>query len=187
MIEPFPDGHPSDLHFCRSRCLSNRILTEYLYNIRHERDIVYFGHGRRRTRHVPPGHEASLRRPAGGEADTKLEDHIAHRENVLDNVQREITKFLGKITVKRVPSAVSERARRLLRISDELESVSDEASTVLKVSRRLRKDGQEFSDPGPRRTRHPQRLRTRPGLLPQHRRNPRRQQRQLTPRAFCPP
>ena len=87
-----------------------------------------------------------VRKVLTGEADTKIEDHIAHRENVLDNVQREITEFLGKIMVKRVPSAVSERARRLLRISDELESVSDEASTVLKVTRRLRKDGQEFSE-----------------------------------------
>ncbi len=89
---------------------------------------------------------ADVRKVLTREADTKLEDHIAHRENVLDNVQREITEFLGKIMVKRVPTAVSERARRLLRISDELESVSDEASTVLKVARRLRKDGQEFSE-----------------------------------------
>ena len=37
------------------------------------------------------------------------------------------------------------RARRLLRLSDELESVSDEASTILKVTRRLRRGGQEFS------------------------------------------
>ena len=90
---------------------------------------------------------AGVRKVLTGEADQKLEDHIAHRENVLDNVQREVTEFLGKIMVKRVPTSVAERARRLLRMSDELESVSDEAATILKVTHRLRKDGQAFSAP----------------------------------------
>ena len=87
-----------------------------------------------------------VRKVLTGEADQKLEDHIAHREDVLDNVQREVTEFLGKIMVKRVPVEVAERARRLLRLTDELESVSDEAATVLKVTRRLRKGGQAFSE-----------------------------------------
>ena len=87
-----------------------------------------------------------VRKVLTGEADQKLEDHIAHREDVLDNVQREVTEFLGKIMVKRVPVEVAERARRLLRLTDELESVSDEAATVLKVTRRLRKGGQDFSE-----------------------------------------
>ena len=87
-----------------------------------------------------------IRKVLTGEADQKLEEHIAHREDVLDNVQREVTEFLGKVMVKRVPTAVADRARRLLRMTDELESVSDEASTILKVTRRLRKGGQRFSD-----------------------------------------
>ena len=89
---------------------------------------------------------SGVRKVLTGEADAKLEDHIAHREDVLDNVQREVTEFLGKVMVKRVPTAVAERARRLLRMSDELESVSDEAATILKVTRRLRKDGLAFSN-----------------------------------------
>ena len=80
-----------------------------------------------------------------GEAAERQEDHILHREAVLDNVQREVTEFLGKIMVKRAPAAVSARVRRLLRLSDELESVSDEAAAILKVTRRLRKSGQNFS------------------------------------------
>lgn len=80
-----------------------------------------------------------------GEADSKLEEFIAHREDILDNVQHEVTEFLGKIMVKRVPAAVSARARRLLRMTDELESASDESATILKVTRRLRKGGQNFS------------------------------------------
>ena len=87
-----------------------------------------------------------VRKVLTDEADPKLEDHIAHREDVLDNVQREVAEFLGRIMVKRVPVEVAERARRLLRLSDELESVSDEAATVLKVTRRLRKGGQSFSE-----------------------------------------
>ena len=81
-----------------------------------------------------------------GTATDSAEEHILHREEVLDNVQREITEFLGKIMVKRAPTEVSDRVRRLLRLSDELESVSDEAATILKATRRLRKGGQNFSE-----------------------------------------
>jgi phosphate:Na+ symporter len=81
-----------------------------------------------------------------GEATDSAEKHILHREDVLDNVQREITEFLGKIMVKRAPTEVSDRVRRLLRLSDELESISDEAAAILKATRRLRKGGQNFSD-----------------------------------------
>ena len=88
---------------------------------------------------------AGVRKVLTGEANQKLEDHIAHREDVLDNVQREVTEFLGEVMAKRVPTSVAERARRLLRMSDELESISDEAATILKVTRRLRKGGQAFS------------------------------------------
>ncbi len=80
-----------------------------------------------------------------GKATNSAEEHILHREDVLDNVQREITEFLGRIMVKRAPTEVSDRVRRLLRLSDELESVSDEAAAILKATRRLRKSGQNFS------------------------------------------
>lgn len=80
-----------------------------------------------------------------GDAAGRDEEHMLHREGVLDNVQREVTEFLGKIMVKRAPAAVSARVRRLLRLSDELESISDETATILKATRRLRKGGQDFS------------------------------------------
>ena len=86
------------------------------------------------------------RRVLTGEADENDERHILHREAILDNVQREVTEFLGQVMVKRLPADTAERARRLLRLTDELESVSDEAATILKVTHRLRKNGQEFSD-----------------------------------------
>ena len=89
---------------------------------------------------------ACARRVLTGEADEADEQHIIHREAILDNVQREVTEFLGQVMVKRLPADTAERARRLLRLTDELESVSDETSTILKVTHRLRKNGQEFSD-----------------------------------------
>ena len=87
-----------------------------------------------------------VRRVLMGEATEQDERHIVHRENILDNVQREVTEFLGQVMVKRLAVDLAERARRLLRLTDELESVSDEAAMILKVTRRLRKNGQEFSD-----------------------------------------
>ena len=74
------------------------------------------------------------------------ERHIVHREDILDNVQREVTEFLGSVMSKRLPREVAERAQRLLRLTDELESVSDECAQVLKVVKRLRKQGQKMSE-----------------------------------------
>ena len=86
------------------------------------------------------------RKVIAGESDEDLEKHIVHREDILDNVQKEVTEFLGSIMSKRLALDVSERARRLLRLTDELESVSDECATILKVVKRLRKQGQKMSD-----------------------------------------
>jgi len=80
------------------------------------------------------------------EDDDGPEKHIVHREDILDNVQREVTEFLGSIMSKRLSWDVAERARRLLRLTDELESVSDECAQVLKVVKRLRKQKQKISD-----------------------------------------
>ena len=86
------------------------------------------------------------RKVLAGESDDVVENHIVHREGILDNVQREVTEFLGSIMTKRLPQDVAERARRLLRLTDELESVSDEAAQVLKVIKRLRRERQRISD-----------------------------------------
>ena len=86
------------------------------------------------------------RKVLAGESDDAVENHIVHREDILDNVQREVTEFLGSIMTKRLPQEVAERSRRLLRLTDELESISDEAAQVLKVIKRLRKQRQKISD-----------------------------------------
>lgn len=89
---------------------------------------------------------ACARRVVAGTSDEKLEKHIVHREDILDNVQKEVTEFLGAIMSKRLAYDVAERAQRLLRFTDELESVSDEAAAVLKAVKRLRKQNQRMSD-----------------------------------------
>lgn len=81
-----------------------------------------------------------------GEADADMERHVVRREGILDNVQREITEYLGGVMRKRLPEAVAGRARRLLRITDELESASDEAAQVFKVLKRLARDGSHLPD-----------------------------------------
>ena len=86
------------------------------------------------------------RKVIAGGSDEDLEKHIVHREDILDNVQREVTEFLGSIMSKRLALDVSERARRLLRLTDELESVSDECATILKVVKRLRRQKQKMSE-----------------------------------------
>ena len=85
------------------------------------------------------------RKVIAGESNAELEKHIVHREDILDNVQKEVTEFLGSIMSKRLALDVSERARRLLRLTDELESVSDECATILKVVKRLRRQKQKMS------------------------------------------
>ena len=80
------------------------------------------------------------------EEDDGPEKHIVHREDILDNVQREVTEFLGSMMSKRLPREVADRAQRLLRLTDELESVSDECAQVLKVVKRLRKQNQTMSE-----------------------------------------
>ena len=85
------------------------------------------------------------RKVLSGEADEEVERHILHREDILDNVQREVTEYLGDVMKKRLPGVVADRARRLLRLSDELESASDEASQVLKVVNRLKREQQTMS------------------------------------------
>ena len=77
--------------------------------------------------------------------DDENETHIFHREEVLDNVQKEITDFLSSVMSKRLDRLTAERCRRLLRLTDELESVSDECAHITRVNRRLRDQKQQIS------------------------------------------
>jgi phosphate:Na+ symporter len=76
-----------------------------------------------------------------GEADENTVEHIFRREDILDRVQQEITQFLGRVMTSRLPENVATQARALLRITDELETISDEECTVVKALKRLRDSG----------------------------------------------
>ena len=78
--------------------------------------------------------------------DDSPEKHIVHREEILDNIQREVTEFLGAIMSKRLAIDVSERARRLLRLTDELENVSDECAKIVRIVKRLHSEKQRMSE-----------------------------------------
>ena len=88
----------------------------------------------------------NVRRVIEGTANEREEEHIFKRENILDKVQSEITEFIGVVMMSRLPKDVAERARMLLRLADEFESVSDEAPMILKTIRRMHAAGQRMSD-----------------------------------------
>jgi phosphate:Na+ symporter len=87
----------------------------------------------------------TVRGALAGTAKEKEEARVFHREDILDRVQQEITEFLGRVMTSRLPVAVADQARALLRITDELETVSDEECTVMKALRRFRDGGGELT------------------------------------------
>lgn len=80
--------------------------------------------------------------------DEEIEKKIFHREQILDNVQKEVMLFLGELISGQVPHDVMETARSQMRMADEYESVSDYAASVLKGLRRLRDNNLQFAPEG---------------------------------------
>lgn len=72
-----------------------------------------------------------------------------HREEILDNVQREIVQFLTEVLDANVPYAVAEEGRQQFRIAHEYESISDRLASVLKNYLRLRDERIQLPE-GPR-------------------------------------
>ena len=83
-----------------------------------------------------------------GEVREDLEQHIFETEDKLDRIQHEVSLFLGKVMTMSLPSDVADRARMLLRVADEYESVSDEVMSLLKLVRRIRNNGMVLSEKG---------------------------------------
>lgn len=90
----------------------------------------------------------SIRTVVEGKSTDALENDIFHAEEELDMLQHEVTEFLGVIMTTNLPSDVANRARMLLRVADEFESVSDEAAAILKLFIRMRRAGTQLSDRG---------------------------------------
>lgn len=82
------------------------------------------------------------------EPDEELEKKIFNRENILDNVQKEVMVFLGELIGGQVPHDIMEKARQQMRMADEYESVSDYAASILKNLRKLRKNNLVFAPEG---------------------------------------
>jgi phosphate:Na+ symporter len=67
-----------------------------------------------------------------GEWDERIAKKTYHREEVLDNVQREIVAFLTSVLDATMPRALADEGRQQLRIAHEFESISDRLAGVLK-------------------------------------------------------
>jgi phosphate:Na+ symporter len=68
-----------------------------------------------------------------------------HREEVLDNVQREVVAFLTATLDATMPQMVAEEGRQQLRIAHEYESASDRAASILRGFGELRSQRLELS------------------------------------------
>lgn len=86
----------------------------------------------------------NVKNAISGTADENEVEHVFRREDILDRVQQEITEFLGRVMTTRLPLNVADQARALLRITDELESISDAECTVVKALKRFRSSGGEY-------------------------------------------
>lgn len=73
-----------------------------------------------------------------GPYDAKLVEKVFHREEVLDNVQREVVAFLTETLDATLPHAIVEEGRQQLRIAHEYESMSDRLASGLRAFGKLR-------------------------------------------------
>jgi phosphate:Na+ symporter len=67
-----------------------------------------------------------------GPWDERLVQKTFHREEVLDNVQREIVAFLTDVMDANLPHMIAEEGRQQLRIAHEYESIGDRLASILK-------------------------------------------------------
>ena len=91
---------------------------------------------------------ADFREVLKGIKKEELERGIFEAEDQLDVDQHEVSDFLGKVMSAHLPMDVAYRARMLLRVADEYESVSDEVRSVLKMMQRMRSNELTLSAEG---------------------------------------
>lgn len=82
-----------------------------------------------------------------GEHSTQLESKIFEREEILDNVQKEIFLYLSNLVSGQVPHEVTAKANQQMRLADEYESLSDYIVNVLKGIKKLEKNELPLDDP----------------------------------------
>ncbi|MCL4839703.1 MAG: Na/Pi cotransporter family protein [Thermoanaerobaculia bacterium] len=74
----------------------------------------------------------------GNLRDEELIRKVFHREQVLDNIQREIITFLTEVLDANVPHGVAEEGRQHLRLAHEFESIGDRLANILRGYLKLR-------------------------------------------------
>ena len=72
-------------------------------------------------------------------SDEEAAKRVVKREETLDEVQKDITVFVGDIMPRRFSSASADKARRLLRLADEYETASDDMRAVIRAQKRCGK------------------------------------------------
>ena len=80
--------------------------------------------------------------------DQNLERKIFHQEEVLDNVQKEITEFLGGLMTGNITHEVMIEAQKQIRLADEYESISDYIVSMQKMRIKARKFSLPMSQAG---------------------------------------
>ncbi len=83
-------------------------------------------------------------------SDQNLERKIFKWEEILDNVQKEITEFLGGLMTGNITHEVMTEARKQIRLADEYESISDYIVSMQKMLIKSRKYSLKISEPGRR-------------------------------------
>ena len=83
-----------------------------------------------------------------GKRDKQRERKILHREEILDDVQKEIVQFLGHLLSGNVPPTVSVQARVQLRLADEYESISDYLRSICKLLAKMENAHYDISPAG---------------------------------------
>ena len=82
-----------------------------------------------------------------GNADSKVEGKIFQREEILDNVQKEIFLFLSQLVSGQVPHEITGKAHQQMRIADEYESLSDYVTNVLKGIKKMEQNNLPIDGP----------------------------------------
>jgi phosphate:Na+ symporter len=88
-----------------------------------------------------------LRTCIQGDGTTAIEGKIFQREEILDNVQKEIFLFLSNMVAGQVPHEVTTKAHQQMRIADEYESISDYTVNVLKGIRKMEQNNLPLDGP----------------------------------------
>ncbi len=85
---------------------------------------------------------------------SELEDKLFRREEILDEMQKEVVLYLGHLLAGEVSHSISDEARHQIRMAHEYESLSDYQTSVLKGLLKLRDNNLEISEDGLKDLRH---------------------------------